>query len=484
MRVNELLRRDWLRRGWAVLVLAAAACGQASLGDPAPTAAWSFAQGDAIAFGEASAPECSVFAFYTQPAHTTELAGGGHYFAELQRRYLERGLAVVAVVTDAKAAPLENWAGCRVAVDADSQTTLRWLTDGGTPWHVVMVDKEGKVVFLGGPEAGLVDAIERAVGGKSDIAAEQRAFAWREELPQVFDDATVDVLTNLTTLVQHAPRDGLSQGLLYLTQATKANDAKAAGEVLRAAIGHLGTESRPLACFADLALRGDPRRAGLATTLRPVLQAAAAAAPADVALQLTYLRALVLAGDDREVGRQSMRIRKVVTATAAHCIDFAAILTGAGNAPAHLDLATMALTKAATLSPDPRELAAARYAVATRCANDAEAGKKLRDEYLADVLQVEARVSINNDCWYLMTQLPTMGRFDAFAAALAERMLDEKDAMDYFELDTAALAMFLVGRFAEAVSLQEAAIEKGGKGNPEYTERLQRYKVALPQPPR
>ena len=37
---------------------------------------------------------------------------------------------------------------------------------------------------------------------------------------------------------------------------------------------------------------------------------------------------------------------------------------------------------------------------------------------------------------------------------------------------------------AEAVSLQEKAIEKGGKGNPEYTERLQRYKNAQAPAPR
>ncbi len=63
-------------------------------------------------------------------------------------------------------------------------------------------------------------------------------------------------------------------------------------------------------------------------------------------------------------------------------------------------------------------------------------------------------------------------------------MLEQKEGMDYFEFDTAALAMFLVGRFAEAVSLQETAIEKGGKGNPEYTERLNRYKAGQAQPPR
>jgi hypothetical protein len=147
----------------------------------------------------------------------------------------------------------------------------------------------------------------------------------------------------------------------------------------------------------------------------------------------------------------------------------------------HKDLATIALDKAAASGAEPRLLTAARYGVAVRCANDAEAGKALLEGYLKDT---ENRVSINNDAWYFMTQLPTMGRYDVFAAGLAERMLEQKEGMDSFEFDTAALAMFLTGRFAEAVALQQTALDKGGKGNPEYRERLERYQAALPPRPR
>ncbi|MFY9341007.1 MAG: hypothetical protein WAT39_00865 [Planctomycetota bacterium] len=471
-----------LCRAWQGLVLAGSALGQVSLGAELPKAAWqAFAQGEPVAIGTDAAPKCTVFAFYTRPDRASAMPSDGDYFAGLQQRFGERGLVVVAVVADAKGAPLERWPGCRVAVDEEQATTGRWLTDFEGGWHVVLADRAGKAAFLGSPDAGLVDAIDAVLAGREVGEPERQAFALRHELPDSFDDATADVVAPLAAAVAHAPRDGLAQGLLYLAQATKANDAKAAAAVLAAALERLAGEGRPLATFADLALRGDPRRPGLAAACKPVLQAAAKATPNEVPLQLAFLRALVLAGDEREVGRQSMKLRKAVTTTAEHCIEFAAILTAAANAPVHRDLATMALERAAALAAPPRLLTAARYGVATRCANDGEAGKKLLDEYLRDT---DARVTINNDCWYLMTQLPTMGRCDPFAAALAERMLEQKEGMDYFEFDTAALAMFLVGRFAEAVSLQETAIEKGGKGNPEYTERLNRYKAGQAQPPR
>ena len=56
--------------------------------------------------------------------------------------------------------------------------------------------------------------------------------------------------------------------------------------------------------------------------------------------------------------------------------------------------------------------------------------------------------------------------------------------MEYFEFDTAALAMFLVGRVGDAVELQAQAIKMGGNGNAEYEERLLRYKAHLAPAPR
>ncbi len=471
-----------LRRGIVACLFVSIAGAQANPGDKVAAPVWQgWVQGEPVVVGGDGAPACTVFSFHTAAAHAPGFAADGDYLVDLQKRFADRGLVVVGVVADEKPAALERWAGCRVVADREFATTKAWFTEGEWPWNVVALDRQGEVVFLGNLEGGLVDAVDAALAGRDVLAGERQAFALRYDIPLSFDDATAAVVGPLREIVAHAPRDGLALGLLYLALATKANDAEAAVAVRQQALTSLGNEARPLAAFADLALRGDPRRPGLPAAIKPALHAAAAAAPNDVFVQLAFLRTLVAAGDGREVGRQSMRMRKMVTATAASCLEFAAILALDRDAAVHRDLATMALDKAAALGADARLLTAARYGVAVRCAGDREGGKQLLDEYLKDT---ELRVSINNDCWYLMTELATMGRYDVFAAGLAERMLEQRDGMDYFEFDTAALAMFLVGRFGEAVSLQETAIEKGGKDNPEYAERLQRYRAGLAPAPR
>jgi hypothetical protein len=433
-----------------------------------------------VAFATEAAPKCTVLAFYTVAKHLARLPQEGEYFAALQQRWLSRGAVVVAVVGDASASR-QAWVGCRVAHDDKLAVTLPWFAlDSDSP-HVVVLDQQGRAQFQGTPESGLVDAVESVLAGRERVEEERAAAALRSDLVAGFDNTTAAVVEPLEQLVAHAPHDGLARGLLYLVLATKKNDPAAAQKFLRESLTVLATEVRPLAAFADLALRGDPRRPGLAVAVRDALKPAAATTSADTFVQLAWLRALVLAGDEREVGRQSMKLKKLVTATAADCLEFASILAQAGNAPVHRDLLTLALDKAAATGADPRQLTAARYAVAARCANDVETQKRLLDEYLKEN---QIRASLNNDCWYLMTELATMGRYDTFAAGLAERMLEQKDGMDYFEFDTAALAMFLCGRFAEAVELQQTAIEKGGKGNPDYLERLDRYKAAGVASPR
>ena len=108
------------------------------------------------------------------------------------------------------------------------------------------------------------------------------------------------------------------------------------------------------------------------------------------------------------------------------------------------------------------------------CIRDSSGADAVLAGYLADR---GALYSHNNDAWSFLTGLATAARFDWFAVGLVECLLVDEAAMDYFELDTAALAMFLVGRAEEAVGLQEAALAQGGSLEAAYRDRLARYKA-------
>ncbi|MBX3461723.1 MAG: hypothetical protein KF830_01015 [Planctomycetes bacterium] len=454
---------------------------QVAPGDQAPAAAWrTWIQGEPVVLGDDARPRCAVFVFCTRrPAAAHEDAD---YLRLLQQRFADRGgvvVAVVAEVPERRAELQQAWAGCRIAVDQGLATSVAWLGRESAPGHLVVLDRQGVVRFVGLAEAGLVDAVERTLAGTQVPAAERAAAGQRLEARHGFDDAEAEALVaQCEALVAHAPRDGLAQGLLYAALATRLGSPLRALRARDAAIPLLAAEPRPLAAFADVALRSDPHDQALARALAAPLAAAAAAAPGDPVVQLAHLRALVRVGDSREVGRRAMRLQKHLHA-ADRCLDFVAVLAGDAEAAVHRDLAGRLLERAEQSGADARDLAAARYAVARRCLEDAAAARRVLDAYL----QGTDEGSINNDCWYLMTDLRTMGRCDWFAAGLAERMLERQESMQSHEFDTAALALFLVGRAAEAVALQERAIALGGN-SPDYQQRLRRYQAAIPAAPK
>jgi len=452
---------------------------QLTLGAPPPAPKWGpWRRGDPIVLGGADAPSCTVLAFYPYGPEVSgpDADGDADYLAELQRRFADRGMRVVVAVADPESRLADTWAPCSVVVDLEQRTSRTWGVSSGEDMHVVVIDHGGRCLFQGGPGAGLVDAIQAALDGTFDPDKARASAELRHYFTQGFDDVVgKDARPQVDAMLAHAPRDGLAWGLAYLIAATKLADAEAALAVRKQAIAELANESRPLAVFADLALRGDPRAEGLATELAAALQPATAAASRDPIVQLAFLRALVLADKGREVGRHAARTSKLVQPAAMHCLEFAEILAQASTPAVHRDLAQQALARATALGAPLRSLTATRYLVARRCAEDEEGSKAILDAY---VEPLGGRIAINNDCWYFMTMLPTLGRYDGFAVALADRMLEERKDMDSFEFDTAALAMFLGGRLQDAVELQELSIEKGGGANPEYTERLQRYKAA------
>ena len=200
-----------LRCALATVALGAVAVAQVGFGDTAPPAAWRhWLQGEPMAFAGEAVPPCTVLAFYTRPGLAAQFASDGDYLASLQRRFADRGLAVVAVVKAADATALASWPGCRVAADAEAELTNAWLGAGNGPWHVIVLDQRGRVVLLGSPETGLVDAIEATLRGEDVIAATARAFSIRGSMLASFDDAVAaDTVRALEDVLATALRDGL-----------------------------------------------------------------------------------------------------------------------------------------------------------------------------------------------------------------------------------------------------------------------------------
>lgn len=405
------------------------------------------------------------------------------HLGDLRRRLGTKGVSVAMVLVGEATA--EEIAALKptvpVATIATGDFAQLLFGDEWDRGALCVSDRQGQVHWIGQVRNGLSHAVGLALDGKTDTAANQRALEVREFLLGTVDDSVgADIQEQTAWLVQHNPLDGEAWALRYILQIEKLLDLVAARQTVADACKELAMAPAPLAAFADLALRSDPGNVELGHELVLALLPAAPAAGNDLRVQFALLRALVRAGLDREVGRLSRVLAKPAAADATAALTLAEILADDRTPAVHLDTATRALERAAALDADRRLLLAARYKVALRCGEDPKATARLFEQYVEDVA---SNFTLNNDAWYLMTMPATRGRFDVLALALAEKMLEHKEGLDYFEFDTVALAMFVNGKPERAVEYQKTAIEKGGGGSPEYQERLRRYEAALERQP-
>ena len=173
----------------AVLASLLGVVAQSELGCQPPAACFGcWVQGEPIEFDSGISPACTVWAFYSQQPHL--LSVDSSYLSQLQARYVDRDVRVVAVVQDQEQAGIDGWGNCSIVLDEAAHTEMAWvLADEEIRTNVLVRAKDGTVLFFGHPGAGLVDAIERALDDRFDLETAERAAATRVEMPAMFDDA-------------------------------------------------------------------------------------------------------------------------------------------------------------------------------------------------------------------------------------------------------------------------------------------------------
>ncbi|MBK8096137.1 MAG: hypothetical protein IPK26_03470 [Planctomycetes bacterium] len=396
-----------------------------------------------------------------------EFRDDAEYLADLRQKHADAGLSIRIVLGDAPPEGALAKSPLAVALDEEGTTVAAWRADPELP-PLYLLDAGDQVVWAGRAAHGLVDVLPLALAGRLGVAHEQELQNLRAELAMDFENAG-DRSDELQKHLQERPHDGDLHGLLFLTHLWHRADPAAAAAMVEPALQALGTEALPLAAFVDLVLRGDRFETGLAGPLAMAMTPAAAAARDSAFVQLAFLRATLRAGLDRQAGRIAAALPKLLAGRPREQLIFAEILAEAKSAAPFRDLFDQAIGAVAERTELQRFSFAARYKMALAC-GDAKAAQRVMDEYRTGRAE---SFGLNNDAWYIATQLVSLGRFDAFGLAQAEEMRrQEGDSLDYNSKDTLALLLFLNGKVGEAIELQATAVKQGG---PQFQQRLQRY---------
>lgn len=385
------------------------------------------------------------------------------HLQELQQRFGDRGVRIAVVL------PVDAGRELAAANPAFGVLELRERLELEDP----------ELLDLGeGPFGYLpLDVMEDLFLGLGDMARLVDLAEEMQSLLAVVADGG-DFADGVATVAKSLPNSGRAQALRVLHAWWCKGDLAAARAAFDEGLAALADRGHALVAFADLVLRGDRSDVAMAKALCAHLAPIAAAASDAPMPQLVLLRALLMSGQDKLAGRMLTKTAKTVAVDRGRQLWFAETLMEAAAPAPYRDLAEQAIAAAQSLGADRRLCYAARHKVLVRTGAPAAEC----DAWMAEarkVLGEDAVLSLNNDAWYMMTRIDTMGRFDTYALAQCEEMQRESgEGLSYGNKDTVALALFRNGRLAEAIALATEAIA-ASRNDPEYTARLARYRAVL-----
>ena len=391
------------------------------------------------------------------------------YLGDLQRRFADRGFAVVVLMP--MVAELVEQAP-PFAVAARGYV----LTDSP---HVALArgPELERLAKWRGSIDGSVDVLHSIYADQFDgpamqLALDEHLGAW---LKSVGDGDGGGAAEEVARLARLLPRSGRARALQVLYEWWCRGDLAKGRTFAEQALRDLATEYVPLTLFADLVLRGGQNQPDLARLVAGSLAPAVAVAPEGAFTQLVYLRALLLAGQDRLAGRYAATLPKLVKGNPKFELLLVETLMEADQPAVFRDVAERLLA-ACKGKVDARWWDATRYKVMVGTgASQAEL-----DAFLAAYHQTAGHRNhgLNNDAWYIMVEPSTMGRFDDLALANVRKMQEEEgEEMSTGNKDTVALALYRNGLLAEAVGLQREAAKADGTAT--YRRRLARFQAEL-----
>jgi len=172
----------------------------AKLGDPAkPLTLAKTVKGDAVVLASGKGKQVYVVEFWATwcPPCRDSIP----HLTELQKKFKDKGVTFVGISdeTAGKVEPFVKKMGDKmdyvVALDSDRKTSGDYMGaygQNGIPTAFI-VDKQGRIAWVGHPMSGLDTAIEEIVAGTYDLAAAQKEFEGRaakeakmQELNQAF----------------------------------------------------------------------------------------------------------------------------------------------------------------------------------------------------------------------------------------------------------------------------------------------------------
>lgn len=404
------------------------------------------------------------------------------HLTEMQKNYGPRGVAVVGMTAEdgentltrveefvARQGPKMGYA---IAFDKDHKTEQAYMEASGQQGipTVFVIDKTGRVAWIGSPFGPLDDVVEQLVAGKYDIDRARKINDIERRINST-DDPDV-VLAAADEWIAIKADDFDPYAMKFQIYLNYKNEKAKALEVARTVLTACGSNARALVSAAQV-FALDPKNEELTALSLQAVDAALKLDPSNAEAYSTKFGLLAMLSKFDEAMAFAETAVKAMKTDGRALANFAGMLASPELGNRCDDLAIQAIELAIKAEPEePRHLVA-KFDLLAMCKKDLKAAEEA-GRYLLEKSGTDAEL-LNAFAWKLLTGPEYRGKFNPLALAVAERSNEIAGGKDWSVLDTLALAKYENGHVAEAVTLEKKAIELCPPGHP----AMEELKIAL-----
>lgn len=410
------------------------------------------------------------------------------HLSELQQQYKDKNVTVIGVTTEDPGNKLDavkqfvedmgEKMDFAVAFDETAkmdEVFMRAAGQDGIPTTFV-VDRSGRLAWVGHPMDGLDKVLEEMVAGTYDIevASKMSAIQRRLEAASAVGDRILELkaLDDLIALKPEDPQAYLRKFDLY--EYAIGNPAKAF-ETAKRVVEVVNDDAVLLASFGALLARSDDEL-GFNKLCLEAIDKALSIDSTEVEVHIARIHAMVALDRDDGVRSAAEEAVERLDGNADGLGRLAQAITELDMGVPFADLAVKAVDKAIEAEPEEPAHAFNKFMILALNKGDQDAARKVGGDVISKA--GDNAEMLDGFAWQLLTLEPLQGKFNKLALASAEKCHELTKGENWVFLDTIALARYENGEKKSAIDLQKKAVklcDQPGAVLAELQGRLQRY---------
>ena len=476
--------------GWALIGAAPAAqAAGLDIGDPAPALqVTEWVKGEPVDLAKVKDQRIVVVEFWA--TWCGPCVASVPHLTELQKRFGDQGVTIIGITSEDPDNTLDKvkkfveqkgkGLGYTIAFDKEDKTGKAFMEAAGE-FHIptaFVVNKQGRIAWIGFPDANLDRTLENLLAGKHDIVkAREVRRVDRAMQEAVAEGKWDDVLTLSDELIAVAPELTSPWQHRILTFVMGKDDPEQGLSDARRAVARFNDDAHALASLADLLLGlGDDRKEFL-DLAAVTAQRAAHLAPEDLDVRMVQFGALASTGKFEEAQSWLAATIDRVKDKPEELSSLAEMVAFGSHAERFGPAAVQALDYAIAAEPSNPQHDWAKLQTLGLLGKDIAQLKATGRQLLSKTKAVADAALLNEVAWVLLTEEPYAGKLNELAIDAAQRCHELSEGQNWMYLDTLALAYFENGKVKEAIETQKKAIERCSRpaAVASLQETLQRY---------